>query len=106
MYNTLVDLHTGPRVLDQMLSMRSENHQGILFDNLLIHGMGWGGDPENYLRFNADKDKWYDFSRQLPPRSEFLRLQPPGQSAQPHDLGTQCAGWHLSAPVRDPPPDE
>jgi hypothetical protein len=31
MYNTLVDLHTGPRVLDQMLSMRSENHQGNSF---------------------------------------------------------------------------
>jgi hypothetical protein len=69
MYNTLVDLHTGPRVLDQMLSMRSENHQGILFDNLLMHSMGWGGDPENYLRFNADKDKWYDF------RADFRRNQ-------------------------------
>jgi hypothetical protein len=69
MYNTLVNLHTGPRVLDQMLSMRSENHQGILFDNLLIHSMGWGGDPENFLRFNADKDKWYAF------RADFRRDQ-------------------------------
>jgi hypothetical protein len=69
MYDTLVDLHTGPRVLDQMLSMRSENHQGILFDNLLIHSMGWGGDPDNYLRFSADKDKWYDF------RASFRRDQ-------------------------------
>ncbi|HST11738.1 MAG TPA: hypothetical protein VLL05_15285 [Terriglobales bacterium] len=69
MYNTLVNLHTGPRVFDQMLSMRSENHQGILFDNLLIRSMGWGGDPSNALRFRADKDKWYDF------RANFRRDQ-------------------------------
>jgi hypothetical protein len=69
MYETLVDLHSGPRVLDQMLSMRSENHQGVLFDNLLIHSMGWGGDPDNYLRLNADKDRWYDF------RASFRRDQ-------------------------------
>jgi hypothetical protein len=69
MYDTLVNLHTGPRVLDQMLSMRSENHQGILFDNLLIHSIGWGGDPNNYLRFSADKNNWYDF------RASFRRDQ-------------------------------
>lgn len=57
MYDTLVDLHSGPRVLDQMLSMRSENHQGVLFDNLLVHSMGWGGDPDNYLRLSADKNR-------------------------------------------------
>jgi hypothetical protein len=69
MYDTLVDLHSGPRVLDQMLSMRSENHQGVLFDNLLVHSMGWGGDPDNYLRLSADKDRWYDF------RASFRRDQ-------------------------------
>jgi hypothetical protein len=52
-----------------MLSMRSENHQGILFDNLLVHSIGWGGDPNNYLRFSADKNKWYDF------RASFRRDQ-------------------------------
>src|SRR6266436_2004104 len=69
MYDTLVNLQTGPRVLDQMLTMRSENHQGILFDNLLVHSMGWGVDPNNYLRFSADKNKWYDF------RASFRRDQ-------------------------------
>ncbi len=69
MYDTLVNLHTGPRVLDQSLSLRSENHQGVLFDNLLVHSFGWGGDPNNYLRFSADKDKWYNF------RASFRRDQ-------------------------------
>jgi len=69
MYDTLVNLQTGPRVLEQMLSLRSENHQGILFDNLLIRSVGWGGDPNNYLRFNVSKDRWYDF------RANFRRDQ-------------------------------
>jgi len=61
MYDTLVNLQTGPRVLDQTLSMRSNDHQGLLFDNLFINSVGWGGDADNYLRARADKDKWYDF---------------------------------------------
>ena len=44
MYGTLVNLHTGPRVLDQTLSMRSEDQHGFLFDNLYVNSSGWGGD--------------------------------------------------------------
>lgn len=62
MYDTLVNLHTGPRVMDQTLSMRSQKHQGLLFDNLLITSFGWGGDPNNVLRARVDKNKWYDLS--------------------------------------------
>jgi len=59
MYGTLVDLHQGPRVLEQTLSMRAEENQGVLFDNLWISSFGWGGDPENVLRARVDKNKWY-----------------------------------------------
>ncbi len=31
MYDTLVNLQTGPRILDQTLSMQSLDHQGLLF---------------------------------------------------------------------------
>ena len=62
MYNTLVNLHTGPRVLDQTLSMRSEDQQGLLFDNLYIESFGWGGEPNNLLRARVDKTRWYDFN--------------------------------------------
>jgi hypothetical protein len=61
MYDTLVNLQSGPRILDQMLSMQSLDHQGVLFDNLYLNSVGWGGDPNNYLRLRADKNKWYNF---------------------------------------------
>jgi hypothetical protein len=60
MYDTLVNLQTGPRVLDQTLTMQSVDHQGLLFDNLYLNSVGWGGDPNNYLRLRADKNKWYN----------------------------------------------
>jgi hypothetical protein len=69
MYDTLVNLRTGPRFLDQSLSMQSQNHDGPLFDNLFINSFGWGGDPNNGLRARLDKGRWYDF------RANFRRDQ-------------------------------
>jgi hypothetical protein len=60
MYDTLANLRTGPRLLDQTLTMQSVDHQGLLFDNLYLNSVGWGGDPNNYLRLRADKNKWYN----------------------------------------------
>jgi hypothetical protein len=60
MYDTLVNLRTGPRILDQTLSMQSLDHQGILFDDLFLNSFGWGGDPNNALRLRAEKNKWYN----------------------------------------------
>jgi len=60
MYDTLVNLQTGPRILDQSLTMQSVDHQGLLFDNLYLNSSGWGGDPNNYARLRADKNKWYN----------------------------------------------
>ena len=69
MYDSLVNLQTGPRILEQMLSMHSTTHESLLFDNLFISSFGWGGDPNNTLRVRIDKNKWYDF------RSSFIRDQ-------------------------------
>ena len=69
MYNSLVNLRTGPRLFDQSLSMQSQNHAGTLFDNLFLDSFGWGGDPNNAFRLRLDKNKWYDF------RSAFRRDQ-------------------------------
>ena len=60
MYDTLVNLQSGPRILDQTLSMQSVDHQGLLFDDLYLNSFGWGGDPNNALRLRADKNKWYN----------------------------------------------
>jgi hypothetical protein len=69
LYNTLVDLRTGPRFLEQSLSMQSQTHDGLLFDNLLVNSYGWGGDPNNGLRARVEKNSWYDF------RANFRRDQ-------------------------------
>jgi hypothetical protein len=60
MYDTLVNLQSGPRILDETLSMQSLDHQGVLFDDLYLNSFGWGGDPNNALRIRADKNKWYN----------------------------------------------
>ena len=60
MYDTLVNLQSGPRFLDETLSMQSLDHQGLLFDDLYLNSFGWGGDPNNALRLRADKNKWYN----------------------------------------------
>jgi hypothetical protein len=60
MYDTLVNLQSGPRILDQTLTMQSVDHQGLLFDDLYLNSFGWGGDPNNALRLRADKNKWYN----------------------------------------------
>src|ERR1700683_3877484 len=60
MYDTLVNLQTGPRLLEQTLGMQSVDHQGLLFDDLYLNSFGWGGDPNNVLRLRADKNKWYN----------------------------------------------
>jgi len=61
MYDSLVNLPSGPRLLDQSLSMQSRGHDGFLFDNLFITSFGWGGDPNNTLSARLDKSNWYDF---------------------------------------------
>jgi hypothetical protein len=60
MYDTLLNLQSGPRLLEQTLSMHSLDHQGLLFDDLYLNSFGWGGDPNNALRLRADKGKWYN----------------------------------------------
>src|SRR5215471_13777545 len=49
----------------QTLSMQSQNHDGLLFDNLFIDSFGWGGDPNNALHARFNKNKWYDFNGQF-----------------------------------------
>jgi hypothetical protein len=61
MYDTLVNLQTGPRFLDETFSMQSQDHKGLLFDNLSVNSFGWGGDPNNVLRARVEKNKWYNF---------------------------------------------
>jgi hypothetical protein len=86
MYDTLINLQSGPRILDQTLTMQSVDHQGLLFDDLYLNSFGWGGDPDNALRLRADKNKWYNL------QSSFRR----DQYFSDYDL--------LANPLNPPPP--
>jgi hypothetical protein len=65
MYDTLENLHSGPRLLEETLNLRSPGHTGVLFDNLSLSSFGWGGDPQNVARFRVEKHRWYNFSGQF-----------------------------------------
>jgi hypothetical protein len=60
-YDTMVNLHSGVRLLNFSLGMRSLNHQGSFFDNFSLTGFGFGGDPNDVARLNISKNKWYNF---------------------------------------------
>ena len=62
MYDTFVNLQTGPRLFEQTFSLIAPEHDGALFDDLYISSFGWGGDPNNVARARASKAKLYDFT--------------------------------------------
>ncbi len=62
MYDTLVNLQSGPRVLGQTFEMHAvqgSNHP--FFDTLYAASNGYGGDPNNFLTLRVSKGKLYDF---------------------------------------------
>jgi hypothetical protein len=62
MYNTLVNIHSGPRILSQSLSMRAKDpSHATFFDNLSTSSFGYGGDPINVTVLNISKGRIYDF---------------------------------------------
>jgi hypothetical protein len=61
MYDTYVNLHSGPRLLAQELSMQAAPGTGGPFDNLFLSSFGFGGDPEDVARLRLQKYKWYNF---------------------------------------------
>jgi len=60
MYNTMVNYQSGPRILEQSLTMQSTTRTGI-FDSLTATSFGWGGDPEQAARVRISKYGWYNF---------------------------------------------
>jgi hypothetical protein len=63
MYDTLVNIQSGPRVLGQTFTMRAvEGTKHPLFDSLTAFSSGFGGDPNNYAKMDISKGKLYEFS--------------------------------------------
>ena len=63
MYDTLVNLHSGPRVLGQTYTMHAiEGAKHPLMDSLSAFSSGFGGDPINFARLSFFKGKAYEFT--------------------------------------------
>jgi hypothetical protein len=63
MYDTLVNLQSGPRVLGETFDLRAlPGKKNTLVDSLSAIGSGFGGDPNNFTRLTFSKGKIYEFS--------------------------------------------
>jgi len=63
MYDTLVNVHSGPRVLGQSFTMHAvAGTKHALMDDLTLFSGGFGGDPNNFAKMDISKGKWYEFS--------------------------------------------
>ena len=61
-YDTMVNLQTGPRILEESLDLRAvDPSHAILFDHLSTNSFGYGGDPNSVSFLNIAKGKIYDF---------------------------------------------
>src|ERR1022692_4140310 len=62
MYDTLVNLQSGPRLLGQTLDMHSvANAYHPIFDDLMESSSGYGGDPYDVTTLRMSKGKVYRF---------------------------------------------
>src|ERR1700736_6365024 len=58
MYDTLVNLQSGPRILSQTLDLHAvANSTHRFFDTLSMSNSGYGGDPNNVTTLRVSKDK-------------------------------------------------
>ena len=62
MWDTLVNLESGPRLLEYTFDMHSPKHTGLLFDDLSFSNFGYGGDPDNVTRLRVMKGTLYDLN--------------------------------------------
>ena len=63
MYDTLVNMQSGPRVLGETFDMHAlPGKKNTLVDSLRAIGSGFGGDPNNFAKLDFSKGKVYEFS--------------------------------------------
>jgi len=62
MFNTLLNLQSGPRLLQQTLQVRPMANTNGPFDSLYLESFGWGGDPSNAARLNVTKRGLYNIA--------------------------------------------
>lgn len=63
MYDTLVNEHSGPRVLGETVELHAlPGNKDAWLDDLKAFTTGFGGDPLNVVRMNASKKRLYEFN--------------------------------------------
>jgi len=63
MYDTLVNVQPGPRVLGETFELRAlPGNKHALVDHLKGYGTGFGGDPNSYSKLDFSKGKFIDFA--------------------------------------------
>ena len=63
MYDSLLNMHSGPRVVTETFEMRAlPGKKNTLVDDLHAFGSGFGGDPATIAKLDFSKGKVYDFS--------------------------------------------
>ncbi len=63
MYDTLVNMQSGPRVLGETFEMRAlPGKKNTVADYLKAVGTGFGGDPNSYNKLEISKGKYYEFT--------------------------------------------
>lgn len=62
MYDTLVNLQSGPRVLGESFDMRALPGKDKPVDYLHAFGSGFGGDPYIFAKLQTGKGKYFDFT--------------------------------------------
>ena len=61
-YDTMVNLQSGPRILNQSLDMHAVHpSHAMLFDTLTTSSFGYAGDPNSVSLLNFSKGRVYDF---------------------------------------------
>jgi len=63
MYDTLVNLQSGPRVSGETIELHKlATNKHALVDNMSARGSGFGGDPYNFVKLTAEKGKDWEFT--------------------------------------------
>ncbi len=63
MYATLVNEHSGPRILGETFELRAlPDTKNTLVDHVKLFTAGFGGDPDDLAKLDLSKGKLYEFS--------------------------------------------
>ena len=63
MYDTMVNLHTGPRVLGETFELHAlPGTKNAPLDDMRIFASGFGGEPYSFAEMDFSKSKFYEFS--------------------------------------------